>query len=127
MLLIQTEQISSEPYVNERRGALADELVSVVRLTVSARNSTLSFLLRYLIIVYLQFHTPVLKCHGPTSPLLNISQDVLQCHLDDKSSAQLVWWLDGPSPSRLGLLNAFDEADVQAVLRTGEFLTTGRH
>lgn len=116
MLLIQTDQISSESYVNTRRRALADELVSTVRLTVSARHSTLSFLLRYLIILYLQFHTPVLTAHQPATPLLTILQAVLDFRLDHNvPSAQMVWRLDGPSLSRMGILNAFDEADVQAL------------
>ncbi|PXF49814.1 hypothetical protein BWQ96_00466 [Gracilariopsis chorda] len=117
MLLAYPERTASPEAIHARRESIANQLVSLTRFTVGARESSLSFLLRYLALIYVHFKSSVAPA--------NFEE---HCHIDSLVSKILhsssekgtnvhcfLWKTEEFRPHRSGSFDAYKEADIQAL------------
>ncbi|KAI0562522.1 hypothetical protein FGB62_58g119 [Gracilaria domingensis] len=117
MLLALPKETASTHAIQKRRERIANQLVSLARFSVCARDSYLSFLIRYLLLIYVQFNTPCLP-HGPkdNNTIDSLVSELLCCEPSkDISESLIAWRTDESRPRRLESLGAYSEADIQAL------------
>lgn len=116
MLFAYPERTSTADAIHQRRKSLADNLVSLTRLTVFARESKLSFLIRYLLLIYIQFKSPVRTPGVPLHPMDELIRELLD---DNEVSvdrpSRISWKTDGTRPTKFGNRDEYREIDVQAL------------
>eukprot|EP00177_Eucheuma_denticulatum_P003090 GFKZ01005570.1.p1 GENE.GFKZ01005570.1~~GFKZ01005570.1.p1 ORF type:complete len:663 (-),score=75.75 GFKZ01005570.1:436-2424(-) len=116
MLFAYPESASTLDAIQKRRQKLADQLVSVTRMTAYARESRFSFLMRYLLLIYVQFKSPVITPGQPLDPLDKLICDLFLCASTSHDRAtRITWKTDLPRPSKFSHRAEYKEADVQAL------------
>lgn len=116
MLFACPERVSSAQAMRHRRQILADELVSLTRATVGARESSLSFLIRYLLLICIQFKSPVITPAEQPNPLDDLICDLLLCDASSSNkTTRIMWQTDFPSPTMFSCRGEYKEADVQCL------------
>lgn len=116
MLFAYPESASTLDAIQKRRKQLADQLVSVTRMTVYARESRFSFLVRYLLLIYIQFKSPVITPGQTLDHLDQLICDLLLCTPTSHDRAtRITWKTDLPRPNKFSHRAEYKEADVQAL------------
>lgn len=116
MLFAYPERTSTVQAMRQRRQILADELVSLTRVTVGARESNLSFLIRYLLPIYIQFKSPVINPTEQLDPLDELVCELLLCtSTSNDRTTRVTWQTDLPSPTKFSRYGEYKEADVQSL------------
>lgn len=116
MFFAYPERTSTVDAIEQRRATLADDLVSLTRMTVCARESKLSFLIRYLLLIYIQFKSPVMTPGEVLDPLEDLIRELLEW--DDVSAgrtSRIKWKTDGSRPTRFSHRGKYEEVDVQTL------------
>lgn len=115
MLFAFPEQTSTTDFIMKKRKHLADDLVALARVTVRARESCLSFLLRYLILIYIQFKPPSVT-DEQRSPINILICDLVMFKIEsNEGPLRVTWKTDGLRPPWYGQRAEFKESDVQAL------------
>lgn len=116
MLFAYPESASTATAIQQRREKLADDLVSLTRMTVCARESCLSFLIRYLLLVYIQFKSPVVTPGQEPHPVESLILDLLSNdQTQPERTSRVAWKTDGSRPTKFNHRGEFEEADVQTL------------
>lgn len=116
MLFACPERTNTVEAIRKRRKALADELVSLTRMTVGARESRLSFLIRYLLLIYIQFKSPVMTPGETFDPQKALITELLMGNRDSfHRTSRILWKTDGTRPTKFGHRDDYKEIDVQAL------------
>ncbi|CDF40490.1 unnamed protein product [Chondrus crispus] len=116
MLFACPERTNTVEAIRKRRKALADELVSLTRMTVGARESKLSFLIRYLLLIYIQFKSPVMTQGETFDPQKALINELVMGSSDSlHRTSRILWKTDGTRPTKFGHRDDYKEIDVQAL------------
>lgn len=117
MFFVRPEQVTSTQFIQDHRKTLADQVIAVVRLSIGARDSSFSCLMRYLILVYLQFRAPVMSLRGDeVSELHSVLRRLVMFELKEGvKTERIMWRTDTPTVTRHGVSQSFCEADIQAL------------
>lgn len=116
MLFAYPEHVCTAQAMRQRRQILADELVSLTRVTAGARESNLSFLIRYLLLICIQFKSPVITPTEQLDPLDGLVCDLLLCNASSNNrTTRIMWQTDLPSPTMFSHRGEYKEADVQSL------------
>lgn len=116
MLFACPERTSTTELICRRRKVLADEIVSLTKMTVGARESRLSFLVRYLLLIYIQFKAPVRSPGEAFDPLKALIGELLLVSEDSiDRTARILWTTEGGPLTKFGHRGDYKEVDVQAL------------
>lgn len=116
MFFAYPERTSTVDAIEQRRATLADDLVSLTRMTVCARESRLSFLIRYLLLIYIQFKSPVITPGKVLDPLEDLIREMLECSdVPANRTSRIVWKTDGSRPTKFSHRGEYKEVDVQTL------------
>lgn len=116
MLFAYPENARTADAIHERRVNLAIDLVSLTTMTVCARESCLSFLIRYLLLIYLQFKSPIVTPGEELDSMEELVQELLEYSpgQGDRTS-RIMWKTDGSRPTKFNHRGEYKEADVQTL------------
>lgn len=117
MLLAYPERTSSPEAIQERREKIANQLVSLTKFTIGARESCLSFLLRYLTLIYVHFKSSVTPTDIEEHCQIDTLVSRILTYSPEKGSngRNFLWKTEEFRPHRSGPLETYKEADIQAL------------
>lgn len=92
MLFAYPDQDVSDSKLMKRRDILAGNMTSLVRMTVGTRDSSLSLLIRYLIVIYLQSESTLNPTTDTIGNEANIMYDLLPRRKSDQENLEEISW-----------------------------------
>lgn len=110
-----TESASAKA-IDHRRTSLANDLTSLIRMSLGARESCMTFLFRYLLLIYIQFRNPTVKMDMDNFPVDTVVSKLFgYTKRDEEKTSTLAWETLGHRPEKYGTRKEFPEADIQVL------------